>query len=90
MWQQDLLPLCNKIGSLTVPRIEAGSWQPFEALALKFTDVIAADIAQIQAWTGVSRPEAKVIRGDISAWIADMIDIIVPYLGRGEARNEQD
>lgn len=73
IWKTDLLPLCDELGSLTMRRIEAGSWQPFEAAGLRFVDVIGASIQQIQTWTGVSRPEAKVIRGDVSEWMADIM-----------------
>ncbi|WP_262696473.1 ParA family protein [Kordiimonas aquimaris] len=80
VWHQELMPLLSNLSSFTVPRIEAGSWQPFEAAGLRFTDVISADIQQIQAWTGISRPEAKVIRGDVAVWMADLIEALTEPL----------
>lgn len=75
IWNDDLLPHCNETGAFTMPKIEAGSWLKFESAGLKFSDVIAASIQSIQDWTGVSRPESKVLRGDIAAWMADMVDV---------------
>lgn len=80
VYKQQVLPLISKHGSILIPQIAAGSWQAFETCGLKFVDVVNAEIPQIQNWTGVSRPMAKVMRGDVSAWLADMFDEISPLL----------
>ncbi|MBU2325900.1 MAG: hypothetical protein KJ755_00870, partial [Alphaproteobacteria bacterium] len=43
---------------------------PFEAAGKRFIDVVAADVPDIQRWTGRSRPAAKVLRGDVAAFLA--------------------
>lgn len=71
IWKEELAPLIAALGSVTLPAIAPGSWQPFEAAAKRFVDVVGAEIPAIQAWTGRSRPAAKVIRGDVAAFLAD-------------------
>lgn len=70
IWQEALLPLTQISGSIRVPAIAPGSWLPFEGAGKRFIDVIAAEITTIQSWTGRSRPAAKVLRGDVAAFLA--------------------
>lgn len=70
VWREGLEPLCRKTSLLKLPPIAPGSWLPFEAAGKRFVDVVAADIPAIQAWTGRSRPAAKVLRGDVAAFLA--------------------
>jgi len=70
VWREQLQPLCTELGQIDVPAIAAGSWQPFEAAAKRPIDVVAAEIDDIRSWTGRSRPAAKVLRGDVAAFLA--------------------
>lgn len=70
LWRTGLEPLCRELGTIELPAISPGSWSPFEATGQRFVDVVGAEIAQIQAWTGRSRPAAKVLRGDVAQYLA--------------------
>lgn len=70
VWKEQLQPLCLELGQIDVPAIAAGSWQPFEAAGKRPVDVVGADIDEIRGWTGRSRPAAKVLRGDVAAFLA--------------------
>lgn len=68
LFLDELEPLMGSVKTLTMPRIEAGSWQLFERHNMRPIDVIAADTSRLIELTGLSRPEAKVARGDVASW----------------------
>lgn len=68
--REDLEPLSERTTRLVMPMIDAGSWRPFEAACQRFIDVIAMDVATIMQLTGLPRPEARIVRGDIAAFLA--------------------
>jgi hypothetical protein len=70
IWSSELKPLAGKIAATRLPAIAPGSWAPFEAAGKRFVDVVAADIPEIQRWTGRSRPAAKVLRGDVAFFLS--------------------
>ncbi|MEP9374462.1 hypothetical protein [Mesorhizobium sp. KR1-2] len=70
LWTSGLEPLCAELGTIDIPAIAPGSWQPFEAAGKRPIDVVAAEIDDIRSWTGRSRPAAKVLRGDVAAFLA--------------------
>lgn len=70
IWQTGLKPLCAELGTIDIPAIAPGSWQPFEAAGKRLIDVVAAEIDDIRGWTGRSKPAAKVLRGDVAAFLA--------------------
>lgn len=70
LWHGHLEPLVRSTGGIVLPAIAPGSWQPFETAGKRFVDVVAAEIPEIQACTGRSRPAAKVLRGDVAAFLA--------------------
>lgn len=82
VWREGLEPICRESGALRLPAIAPGSWLPFEAAGRRFIDVVAAEIADIQAWTGRSRPAAKVLRGDVAAFLAYASDAFATVAGR--------
>lgn len=82
VWREGLKPICCGSGALRLPAIAPGSWLPFEAAGRRFVDVVAAEIADIQAWTGRSRPAAKVLRGDVAAFLAHASDAFATVAGR--------
>ncbi|MFC6446270.1 hypothetical protein ACFP77_11830, partial [Shinella zoogloeoides] len=71
-WREELQPLCATLGHIDVPAIAAGSWVPFEAAGKRPVEVVGAEIDQVRAWTGRSRPAAKVLRGDVAAFLASV------------------
>lgn len=89
IWQEDLQPLAKISGSIRVPAIAPGSWLPFEGAGKRFIDVIAADIATIQSWTGRSRPAAKVLRGDVAAFLAAADEEFRDVLGLPAVSNDE-
>ncbi|RIK83373.1 MAG: hypothetical protein DCC69_14455 [Hyphomicrobiales bacterium] len=88
VWREGLEPTCRQAGAVKLPAIAPGSWLPFEAAGKRFVDVVAAEIASIQAWTGRSRPAAKVLRGDVAAFLAHassaFAGIVAPNGGDGD------
>ena len=70
IWKEGMEPLCETLGHVDVQAIAAGSWQPFEAAGKRLIEVVGADIDEIRAWTGRSRPAAKVLRGDVAAFLS--------------------
>lgn len=84
LWRQQLEPFCRRLGAVELPVIAAGSWAPFEMAGKRFIDVVAADIDDIQSWTGRSRPASKVIRGDVAAFVAAADAALGPLLYKRE------
>lgn len=83
VWKDGLEPLARTILTADIPAIAPGSWLPFEAAGKRFIEVVAADIPAIQAWTGRSRPAAKVLRGDVAAFLAQARQAFSPVLSHG-------
>ena len=70
------------IPHLTMPLIEAGSWRIFEQNHCRLIQVGTMDIPAIMAMTGLTRPEAKLARGDVLAFFAQMeeqLSTILPF-----------
>jgi hypothetical protein len=67
-----IAPLAKNAITLRMPMIEAGSWRPFEALGARLVDAVTMPIDEIMKVTGLPRPEAKMIRGDVAAWCSEM------------------
>ncbi|WP_242217601.1 hypothetical protein [Shinella zoogloeoides] len=89
LWKGGLEPLCLELGAIDIPAIAPGSWQPFEAAGKRPIDVVAAEIDDIRAWTGRSRPAAKVLRGDVAAFLAAAKSTMASVTGnRTEAVDE--
>jgi len=70
VWKDGLEPLFKTVTRMEIPAIAPGSWLPFEAAGKRFSDVVTADIPAVRTWTGRSRPAAKVLRGDVAAFLA--------------------
>ena len=87
IWSAELKPLVEAISSGRLPAIAPGSWAPFEAAGKRFVDVVAADIPEIQNWTGRSRPAAKVLRGDVAFFLSAAQDALGGLIGfaRGDS-----
>ncbi len=72
VYRTSILPLAKNAMNLRMPMIEAGSWRPFEARGARLVDAVTMSIDEIMKATGLPRPEAKMIRGDVAAWCAEM------------------
>jgi hypothetical protein len=86
LYQTQLKPLLDIIPSITMPRIEAGSWSYFERQHCRLIDVVGFDVATAMAVSGLSRPEAKLARGDVAAWVQSMeseLRPLFPFMGEG-------
>lgn len=81
IWTLELKPLTEKIASARLAAIAPGSWAPFEAAGKRFIDVVAADILEIQRWTGRSRPAAKVLRGDVAFFLSAAQEALGDLIG---------
>lgn len=67
-----IVRLGKKATRIRMPMIAAGSWRPFEALGLRLVDVVTMPIEEVMELTGLPRPEAKIIRGDVAGWCGEM------------------
>lgn len=67
---------------LRLPADEMRAWPAFEAANCRLVDVVAMSIEAIMSVTGLPRPEAKIVRGDVAAWAGTMIaelDRVLPW-----------
>jgi hypothetical protein len=71
-FREELAPCLASAIDLRMPSIEAGSWRWFEAACLRFTDAVGLTTEEVIALTGLSRSEAKIVRGDVAAWLEVM------------------
>lgn len=71
---RQIAPLKRRARGLSMPMIEAGSWRPFEAAGCRPLDVVAMSVAQVMEVTGLPRAEAKIVRGDVAAWFAVLVE----------------
>ena len=81
IWGAELKALIEAVVSARIPAIAPGSWAPFEAAGKRFVDVVAAEIPQIQRWTGRSRPAAKVLRGDVAFFLSAAQEALGDLIG---------
>jgi Mrp family chromosome partitioning ATPase len=90
IWSSELKPVIEAITTARLPAIAPGSWAPFEAAGKRFVDVVAAEIPEIQRWTGRSRPAAKVLRGDVAFFLSAAQDALGDLIGldRGDTDAE--
>ncbi|MFC5417978.1 division plane positioning ATPase MipZ [Bosea eneae] len=83
-----IAPLKAQATTLRMPSIEAGSWRPFEAARCRFVQVAQMPVEKVMTVTGLPRPEAKIVRGDVAGWTAtvfDELDHVLPWSKRGGA-----
>ena len=72
-----------------MPAIAAGAWRPFEAAGCRIIKAVELPVPRVMALSGLPRPEAKIIRGDVAAFAAEFfaeLDKVVPWVVK-EARN---
>ena len=82
-----LVPILKTITCLTMPCIEAGSWRAFEQNHCRVLDVGTMSLQDAIDMTGLSRPEAKLARGDVLAFFDLMereLSSILPFSGGDE------
>lgn len=87
-YRSSILPLTENAVMIRMPLIEAGSWKPFEAIGLRLVDAVTMPIEQVMKLTGLPRPEAKIIRGDVAAWCGEMfaqLDKLIAFGGSSNA-----
>lgn len=81
-----IAPLKAKSTTLRMPAIEAGSWRPFEAARCRLVQVAQMPVEKVMTVTGLPRPEAKIVRGDVAGWTATVfeeLDRVLPWNKRG-------
>ncbi|WP_306051018.1 hypothetical protein [Oceaniradius stylonematis] len=66
-----------------MPLVEAGSWRPSGAAGCRPIDVAAMEVADVMRVTGLPRPEAKIVRGDVAAWLSEMLDGLARIIAFG-------
>lgn len=85
----DLLePKMAAVPTVRMPLITAGSWQHFEKKSLRLLDVVAMNTQEVINATGLSRPEAKLARGDVQAAfdiLEEGLAVHLPFFRSGEA-----
>lgn len=84
-YRDAILPLKSGLATtLRMPLIEGASWRIFEAAGVRPVDVVSMPVAEIMALTGLPKPEAKIARGDVAAWLSvvcDELDRLVLFDG---------
>lgn len=73
-YRDEILPLRSRARVLRMPLIEGASWRVFEAAGVRPVDVVSMPVTDIMALTGLPKPEAKIARGDIAAWMSVICD----------------
>jgi hypothetical protein len=84
IYAEVLIPLLDGLTRISMPLIEAGSWRPFEQNHCRLIGVGTMEIPEIMDLTGLSRPEAKLARGDVLAFFAQMEEELSQLLPFGE------
>lgn len=69
---------------IVMPAIEAGSWRHFEPHYCRPIDVAAMDIGTVMQLTGLPKSEAKIVKGDVAAWVVAMERVLAPFFGLPE------
>lgn len=69
---------------IVMPAVEGGSWRYFEPHYCRPIDVVAMDVGEVMRLTGLPRAEARIARGDVAAWVAEMERALAPLLGLPE------
>lgn len=59
---------------LTLPAIPGNSWRWFETTNCRFLNVVDMTTADTINRTGLSRADAKIVRGDVSQWLVNIFD----------------
>ena len=87
IFRSQLSPLLPTLATIQMPLVPAGSWQCFERRSMRFLDVVSLDTVGVMNATGLTRPEAKLARGDVQA-VFDRIEqglsLHLPFLRVGE------
>ncbi len=65
---------------IIMPAIEAGSWRHFEPHFCRPIAVASMDIGEVMRLTGLPKAEAKIAKGDVAAWVAEMERALAPLL----------
>lgn len=78
---RDISPLKRIARTIRMPLIEAGSWRPFEAASCRLIDVAAMPVDKVMEVTGLPRAEAKIVRGDVAAFFAQMLESFSGVIG---------
>jgi len=89
IYADELCPALRNIRRMTMPLIEAGSWRTFEQNHCRFMSVGTMSIAEIMSMTGLTRPEAKLARGDVLAFFAEMEEELSKLLPFGEGDDHE-
>lgn len=84
IFTKELSPLIRNFDKITMPLIEAGSWRSFEQNHCRLIDVGTMSIPDVMDMTGLTRPEAKLSRGDVLAFFAQMEEELSNILSFGE------
>lgn len=87
-YRSAILPLAKGAVMLRMPMIEAGSWRPFEALGLRLVDAVTMPIEEVMRLTGLPKPEAKIIRGDVAGWCGEMFAELDKLITFGDGQHE--
>lgn len=78
---KELLPALGRDKVIVMPRVEGGSWTLFERHFLAPIDVVGMDVAQVMKVTGLPRAEARIARGDVAAYLAEMNAALGEFFG---------
>ncbi|MGB3866044.1 MAG: hypothetical protein WBA29_10495 [Xanthobacteraceae bacterium] len=80
-FNREISPLKRLARTIRMPLIEAGSWRPFEAASCRLIDVAAMPVDKVMEVTGLPRAETKIVRGDVAAFFAQMLESFSGVIG---------
>ena len=85
LYLRQLEPLLTTTPHITMPRIEGGSWAFFERQHCHLIEVVSYDVPTTMAVSGLTRPEAKLARGDVASWMQVMEQAVAAVLPLAKA-----
>lgn len=86
-YRSTIAPLAKDAVMLRMPVIEAGSWRPFESRGIRLVDAVTMPVEAVMERTGLPRPEAKIVRGDVAGWCGEMFAQFDKLIAFGDGKD---
>lgn len=83
IFRTQLLPLLRTVPRVVMPAVAGRSWALFERHYCRPLQVVGMELEEVMALSQLPRSEAKIARGDVAAWVAEIEQEFGPILGLG-------
>jgi len=70
LYEEVMRPLLARGTSIRLPNVPSESWGLFEAAGVRPVDAVRMSVEDVMSITGLPRPMAKIVRGDVAAWLS--------------------